>query len=215
MTHTYTHTHAHTRRVAAAAGALIAGFLALSACSSGADTASATSASAGATTFDGADVTFAQNMVPHHQQAIDMAQMVDGRSTNAQVIDLAARIESAQQPEIDTLTGWLDDWDVDQTEDTTAMQHPGMTHGSDGAAAMGGMMSDQDMAGLNDATGTDFDRMWLQMMVVHHTGAVDMATTEIDDGQDADAIAMARDITAAQNDEIAEMDQLLQVLPTP
>ncbi len=76
------------------------------------------------------------------------------------------------------------------------------------------MMSDEDMSALGGASGTDFDRMWLQMMLEHHTGAVGMAQTEIADGEDAGAVAMAQDIADSQSAEIAEMEQLLQDLST-
>jgi uncharacterized protein (DUF305 family) len=78
----------------------------------------------------------------------------------------------------------------------------------------GGMMSEEDMSALQDISGTDFDRMWLQMMLEHHTGAVGMAQTEIADGEDADAVAMAREIRDSQSAEITEMEQLLQDLST-
>ena len=199
------HTSAHTRtrrtRTAAVAGALVAAALALTACSGSSGTADA-SASASASSHNDADVTFAQGMVPHHQQAVEMAQLVPDRSTDPQVLDLARRIEAAQGPEIDTLQGWLSDWGT-AGEGT---DHSGM--------AMGGMMSDQDMADLQAATGTAFGRLWLQLMLEHHTGAVGMAQTEIADGQDPDAVAMAQDIVASQSAEITEMEGLLQAMST-
>ncbi|KQS64368.1 hypothetical protein ASG41_16670 [Modestobacter sp. Leaf380] len=195
-------TTTYTRRLASVAGALIAGSLALSACSGGEDTAAggsaATSIPADAT-FNTADVTFAQGMVPHHDQAVEMAQMTQTRSTNPQVLDLATRIEAAQGPEIDTLTGWLEDWGSDSGSDS-------------GVGGMSGMMSSEDMASLESLSGVEFDRMWLEMMLEHHTGAVGMAETEIADGEDPAAIAMAEDIQASQSAEITEMEQLLQTL---
>jgi uncharacterized protein (DUF305 family) len=201
------------RRLGQLAGALLAGSLVLSACSggdsSGSASASSTSVAADAT-FNTADVMFAQMMIPHHQQAIEMAQLTADRSTNPEVLDLAARIEAAQGPEIEQLTGWLEDWG----QDTASASMGDMDMGGDmGGMDMGGMMSSEDMASLEAASGTEFDRMWLEMMIEHHTGAIGMAETEISDGEDQGAVSMAEDIKSSQNQEINEMEQLLQSLP--
>ena len=143
-------------------------------------------------------------MIPHHEQAIEMAQMAQERAEDPRVLDLAGRIEAAQQPEIETLTGWLEDWGVED-DGMGGMDHGGMDHG-------GGMMSEGDMVALMDASGGAFDRLFLEMMIEHHTGAVGMAGTETADGQNADAIAMAETIRDAQNAEIDEMEQLLTEL---
>ncbi|SCX40495.1 Uncharacterized conserved protein, DUF305 family [Klenkia marina] len=195
------------RRTVRLAGVLLAGGLALAACSSGDDQPAASSSVPAHATFNTADVTFAQDMVPHHEQAVEMAKMVPDRSTNPQVLDLAQRIQAAQGPEIDTLNGWLQDWGVASDEEDGG--HSGMDR-----SGMGGMMSAEDMFALQDSSGTDFDRMWLQMMLEHHTGAVGMAQTEIADGEDPDAVAMAQDIKTPQSAEITEMEQLLQDLST-
>lgn len=180
-------------------GAVLAA-LALSGCAGTAqqdDTKAAPSHGAESTHND-ADATFAQQMVPHHTQALDMAALVPDRTTNAKVTDLAARIKKAQGPEIDQLNGWLAKWGAGH-----AM--PGMpSHGP-----MGGMMSDAEMAKLRAAKGAEFDRMWLTMMIAHHEGAVQMANTELRDGADADAKALAGRIVDAQRAEIAEMRKLL------
>ncbi|NBH10611.1 DUF305 domain-containing protein [Amycolatopsis sp. SID8362] len=140
------------------------------------------------------DVAFAQQMVPHHSQALDMAKLVPSRSTNPKVLDLASRIEKAQDPEIQQMQGWLTTWGAGM---------PGMTHGS-----MPGMMPDADMRKLEAAKGPEFDRMWLDMMVEHHQGAIDMANTELAKGGNADAKALARKIIDAQQAEITEMRSL-------
>ena len=188
-------------------GALIAGSVALSACAGGTDTAtseSSTSVPAGAT-FNDADVEFAQMMIPHHEQAVEMADLVADRSTDPDVQDLAARIQAAQGPEIDTLNSWLESWGADSADSEMS----GMDH-----SAMGGMMSEEDMSSLEAASGVQFDRLWLQMMLEHHTGAVGMAQTEIDNGEDPEAIALAQDIKSSQGTEITEMEQLLERLST-
>jgi uncharacterized protein (DUF305 family) len=148
------------------------------------------------------DVTFAQQMVPHHSQALDMAKLVPSRSTNPKVIDLASRIEKAQDPEIQQMRGWLGTW-------SAAM--PGMSQesmpGMDGS--MPGMMSGDDMKKLEAVKGAEFDKMWLDMMIKHHQGAIDMAKTELSKGGNGDAKALAQRIIDAQQAEITEMQGLL------
>ncbi len=152
--------------------------------------------------FNMADVMFARMMYPHHAEAVDMADMVDGRSTNPDVIALAAEIRAAQQPEMDQMVTWLEEWGQPAPSDMGQMD--GMDHGSGG-----GMMSTQDMDSLMSLSGAEFDREWLTMMIEHHEGAVEMAETEIADGSNPDAVSMARDIVETQNAEIERMKQLL------
>nr|WSZ13725.1 DUF305 domain-containing protein [Streptomyces canus] len=180
---------------------------ALAACGGGDDSGSAASspsvsAESSAGAHNAQDVSFAQGMIPHHQQAIEMAELADGRAASAQVKDLAARVEKAQGPEITTMTGWLKAWDEKVPESMPGMDHSGM----DG---MAGMMDSADMGKLKKASGKDFDSMFLTMMVEHHEGAVEMATTEKAKGEDKAATAMAGDIVTAQNAEISEMKKLL------
>jgi uncharacterized protein (DUF305 family) len=166
-----------------------------------------------------ADVAFAQGMIPHHAQAIDMAKLVSGRTTNPRVVDLAGRIQRAQDPEIQLMTGWLTNWGATPTSGAmpgTTGEHslPGMgtdhsMPGMGGDHAMPGVMSDADMAALRAAKGDEFDRMWLRMMVAHHQGAIDMARTELAQGTSADAKALAQRITDGQQAEITEMRGLL------
>ncbi|KAA2261574.1 DUF305 domain-containing protein [Solihabitans fulvus] len=149
-----------------------------------------------------ADVTFAQQMIPHHAQALDMAKLVDSRTTNPKVVDLAGRIQKAQDPEIQRMTGWLTAWGA--TASMTGMSMPGMDH-STGA----GMMSADEMRQLTAAKGADFDRQWLSLMVKHHQGAVAMANTELSGGANADAKKLAQQIIDGQQAEIKEMQTLL------
>jgi uncharacterized protein (DUF305 family) len=147
-----------------------------------------------------ADITFAQSMIPHHQQALDMAKLATGRSTTPELLDLAGRIERGQDPEIKQMTEWLTRWGATPT--STAM--PGMDHGT-----MPGMMTADEMAQLDQATGTEFDRLWLTMMIRHHQGAIEMATTELQQGTNPDAKTLAQQIIDAQQAEIDEMQTLL------
>ncbi|MEH0448626.1 MULTISPECIES: DUF305 domain-containing protein [unclassified Streptomyces] len=204
---------------AAVSAATVAAALLLAACgggdsSGGGSTAApgSTSSSAGAgvtaAAHNAQDVSFAQGMIPHHRQALEMARLAAGRASSARVEDLASRIEKAQEPEIRTMSGWLTSWgeDVPESSDSTAESMPGMDHSG---SAMPGMMDGSDMAALAKASGKDFDSMFLAMMVDHHQGAVDMATTEKSKGVYAPATSLAGDIVAAQTAEIAEMNKLL------
>lgn len=173
---------------------LLACLFTLAACSS--DSSSGGSGDTGGADFNDADVMFAQMMIPHHEQAIEMAELAEAQSTNPEVLALAADIKAAQQPEIDQLTGWLKDWGKPTSSDM-------------GGHDMGGMMSPEQMAELEAATGEQFDQLWLQMMIEHHQGAIDMAKSEIADGKNPDAIEMAKTIEQTQQAEIDTMTDLL------
>jgi uncharacterized protein (DUF305 family) len=152
-----------------------------------------------------ADVAFVQQMIPHHQQAVDMAGLVPGHTTNPQVADLAGRIQKAQDPEIARMSHWLTSWGAPAP---TSM--PGMDHGSaDHGTSMPGMMSPAEMTQLQQAEDAEFDRLWLGMMIKHHQGAIDMAETELAAGSNADAKKLAQQIVDAQQAEIDEMHALL------
>ncbi|WP_314220674.1 DUF305 domain-containing protein [Streptomyces zaehneri] len=170
---------------------------------------SSTGADAAAAAHNTQDVSFAQGMVPHHQQALEMAELAADRASSAGVKGLASRIEKAQGPEIRTLGGWLTSWgeDVPTSSDSTTESMPGMDHSA--GSAMPGMMDGSDMDDLDKASGTDFDTMFLTMMIDHHEGAVAMATTEKGKGLYGPATAMADSIISTQTEEIAEMKKLL------
>lgn len=159
--------------------------------------------------FNQADVTFAQQMIPHHEQAIEMAQMAQGRASSDEVLELAETIEAAQGPEIDTLKSWLDTWgEGEPSGGMGGMDHGNM--GGDESGAMAGMMDEDEMNDLMAASGPDWDRMFLEMMIEHHEGAVEMAQVEVDEGENTDAVALATKIISDQQAEIAEMRQLLE-----
>ncbi|WP_426502622.1 DUF305 domain-containing protein [Dactylosporangium sp. McL0621] len=160
-------------------------------------TTAAGSASAGTAAFNDADAMFAQMMIPHHQQAVEMADLADTRATDAEVKTLAGQIKAAQGPEITTMTGWLSSWG----KPAPAMS--GMSHG------MPGMMSGADMAKLKAATGKDFDRQFCTMMIAHHQGAIAMSRDELRNGTNADAKALAQRIITAQQAEIDTMNKIL------
>lgn len=155
--------------------------------------------------FNDADVSFAQDMIPHHRQATEMADLAADRSTDPAVLDLASKIIAAQQPEIDTMSGWLKSWDKKVPSDSGEMD--GMDHGSS-SSDMPGMMSSEDMASLEAATGAAFDKAFLAMMIEHHEGAIEMAKAEESDGKYSPAIKLAKKIQKDQAAEIATMESL-------
>lgn len=146
--------------------------------------------------FDDADVAFLTMMYPHHAQAVEMAKMVPARSQNQQLITLAASVEKAQAPEMEQFAALLKSFG--KPAPAATMDHP-----------MHGVMTPDAMTHLQHATGADFDRMWLQMMIEHHQGAVDMANTELANGTNADAKTSAQNIITAQQAEIQQMRGML------
>ena len=148
-----------------------------------------------------ADVSFAQDMIPHHRQATEMANMAESRTENPEIRELASKIIDAQQPEIDLMSGWLTSWDEEVPEEMSGMDH---------SSGMPGMMSSEDMAALEETSGDDFDQMFLTMMIEHHEGAIEMAKTEEEKGESTDAIALARRIQKDQAAEIRTMELLLK-----
>ncbi|MEU9852303.1 DUF305 domain-containing protein [Streptomyces sp. NPDC047974] len=196
-----------TTRTLGLTGAVAAAALLLAACGnddamSGMDHGSTSSATAAAPsasgTFNDADVMFAQMMIPHHEQALEMAELADGRAEDADVKKIVAAIEKAQDPEILKMKAWLKGWGKPESA--------GMNH------AMAGMMSDQDMKDLAAAKGKDFDRTFAELMIAHHEGAVEMAKAEQKDGGNAEAKALAGEVVTAQTAEIAELRKILDRL---
>ena len=184
------------------------------------------SAPAASADHNAADLSFAQQMIVHHQGAVEMADLAPSRAANQQVKDLAIKIKAAQAPEIEQMTGWLTLWGAAMSTSTSAsttsddgMDHGGMSGmGKEGEStgatgmAMPGMMSDAQMQELTAATGADFDRLFLELMIVHHQGAIEMADTQIAKGSNPAALALAESIKTSQTAEITEMQQLLQTL---
>ncbi len=205
------------KRVAATGGALALS-IALAGCggdeggTGSGTTAVETSAAAAQDTneqHNDADVTFAQTMIPHHAQALSMADIALRNAESADVRGLADQIQVAQVPEIETMTTWLMNWGEEVP--ATSRDHSA-EHGAAGdmSGDMPGMMTDEEMAQLEGTSGAEFDRMFLEMMVRHHQGAIEMAATEQADGQNAEAVALAQEMSQAQ--EVTEMQTLLQSL---
>ncbi|GAA3903438.1 DUF305 domain-containing protein [Streptomyces lacrimifluminis] len=186
--------------VALAAAAVLA--VTLTACGSDDGNSDAgtdnTSSGAKAEGHNAQDVSFAQGMIPHHKGALEMAEAAADKASSAEVKSLAARIEKAQAPEIETMSGWLKAWGEDVPTSTESM--PGMES----------MESMEAMPEMNHGSAADdFDKAFLAMMIEHHKGAVTMATTEKAKGEYGPATAMADDVIRTQNAEITEMNKLL------
>ena len=196
--------HRTNRNIAVAAVGL-ATILSLSACGSdggasgsmgGMGHGSPASPTGSGSTAAAGDVVFAQMMIPHHQQAVEMADLaLKNPSTSKAVTDLATQIRAAQDPEIETMKRWLREWNAPASSS--------MGHGP------GGMMTEADMKQLSAATGEAFDRMWLTMMVEHHQGAVEMASSVLDTTTDPAVRQLAQAIIEGQNKEIAVMRGML------
>ena len=189
-----------SRRALPVAAAVLA--LALSACGSD-DAASHSTMTAGSSgSVAGvsgveADVKFAQMMIPHHEQALEMANLaLENDSASADVTSLARQIQSAQDPEIQLMKSWLRQWGAQESSGP-------MDHGP------GGMMSDEDMDALKAASGADFDQMWLTMMIEHHQGAVTMAQDVLAATHDADVKKLANAVVTGQQEEIATMQGMI------
>ncbi|MCT2280134.1 DUF305 domain-containing protein [Micromonospora chalcea] len=213
-------------RRAALAGVALSALLATAACGGGDDadgmahgtgssSAAGAPASADATVND-ADVMFAQMMIPHHQQAVTMADLAPTRASDPELKDLAAKIKAAQDPEIATMKGWLTAWGK-PTDLPSDHSMPGMSatpgHGMPGMdSGMPGMMSEQQMKDLAAAKGTAFDKMFAEMMIAHHKGAIDMARTEQADGRNPEAKALAARIASDQAAEVQTLQKILDRL---
>ena len=179
----------------------------LAACGSDDSSSATNAANAPATnaaaTYAAADIEFAQGMIAHHEQAIEMAEIAldPNRAAGPEVVDLATRVKAAQDPEVELMTGWLTAAGAPMTMD--------MSDGHD-MSSMEGMMSAEQMDSLGAMTGGEFDQMWLEMMIAHHEGAISQSETVKAEGANADVLALADQIIAAQQAEITEMEGLLQ-----
>ncbi|HBJ72338.1 MAG TPA: DUF305 domain-containing protein [Actinobacteria bacterium] len=148
------------------------------------------------------DIAFSQMMIPHHEQAVEMSQLAPERASSTFIKDLAKTIQNAQQPEIEMMAGWLDSWGMPRMTMMDAMN----AHGAHG---MSGIVSDEDMDKLAAAKGATFDRLYAELMIAHHEGAIDMAQA-VEDSSNPDVAALAKRIISAQQAEIAQMQEFLQ-----
>ena len=152
--------------------------------------------------FNADDIAFANNMIPHHKQAIELSGLVPDRSTDPELTTLAGTIAAEQQPQINVLNVLLVQWG--ETPQLGAGAHTG--HGQN----MQGMVDDATMAKLTSLSGREFDTLWLQSMISHHQGAIEMAKAEIAHGDNVDAVSMAKTMVATQEAEIGQMKKMLE-----
>ena len=197
--------------------ALLASTLVLAACGSGDDTAAPGAGAGGSTSStapansnqsNDADISFLAGMQPHHEQAVEMSDLVLKANPPAEVAAIAKQIKGAQDPEIkqmDTMLAALG-------QPAGGASHGGGHSGSMGPAGHGGMMSDADMSALMGATGTDAARQYLEGMIEHHKGAIEASKSELQDGVYGPARDLATSIAQQQAGEITTMQALLATL---
>lgn len=216
------------QRTVATGLAALAAVAALGACSntatketstSSAPSSAQTSSQAQAAAHNKADMMFARMMIPHHEQAIEMSDMMlEKQGIDARVMDLVTQIEAAQGPEIEQMQGWLSQWGMSDMPGHGGDMpgHGGMkdsdTAGMPGMEGMEGMMSQAQMDALDNATGVEASKLFLTGMIKHHEGAITMAQDEIKNGQFPDAVALAKSILESQQKEIDTMNEILKSL---
>ena len=188
----------------------IAAAISLAGCTSGSGPGStpdknhggSTSAPAASAQHNTADVKFAQMMIPHHAQAVEMSDMILAKQDiPSAVTSLARKIKEAQGPEIQAMTGWLGDW-----------KEPAEIPSGHAGHGMSGMLDETALNELEAAQGTAAAKLFLNQMIAHHEGAIMMATTETTDGKDFKAVELSKEIVSAQEAEIQEMQDLLATL---
>jgi len=150
--------------------------------------------------YNADDVAFATNMIPHHEEAVELSAMVPDRSTNAELISLAQQISAAQQPEINVMKVFLVQWNEIPE---ASSGHAG--HGN----TMQGMVDAATKTKLQSLQGAEFDKLWLESMISHHQGAIEMAKAELANGENVDSKGLAKNIVATQEAEIGQMKQML------
>ena len=180
-----------------------------------------------ATLHNRADVAFVTGMIPHHQEAVEMsdlilAQPVSAAGSNAEVRALAQQIADAQAPEVEQMKTWVKDWGMEDTAtddggmnmgggemDGHEMDGADMSGADAGGAAMNGMMTEAQMNELSQATGAELNQLYLELMIAHHEGAIGMAQTELKEGKNPAALKLAQGVIDTQQAEIKQMQALL------
>lgn len=168
-----------------------------------------------------ADMMFANMMIPHHQQAIEMSDLVLGKQgMDPRVVELAAQIKDAQGPEIQQMQGWLEEWNMDMNDmpgdggmgDMPGHGGMGDMPGMGGMGGMDGMLSPAEMQSLREAQGAQASKLFLTGMIKHHEGAITMAQNEIKNGEFPEAIELSKAIVESQQKEIDTMNEILKTL---
>ena len=191
-------------------------------CTSGNDSADPTTSverTQGSIAHNAADVTFLTQMISHHQEAIEMSDLVlaEPAATSggeAEVRVIAQQIRDAQAPEVAQMKAWLKEWGAVAESDSSmdgmeGMDGMDMTGGSPSESGMNGMMTEDQTKQLSAATGADLDRLYLELMIAHHEGAIEMAQTELKEGNNPAALKLAQGVIDTQQAEIEQMQALL------
>ncbi len=172
-------------------------------------------------TFTEADVRFMQGMIPHHQQALQMTALVEKHATTSAVRQMALRMEISQRDEIKLMEEWLTERGQPIEMPMGEMNHGGMHHDSmqhdmvGGLHVMPGMLTEEQMEALSQARGTEFDRLFLEGMIQHHQGAIDMVATLFNSSgaaQESTIFQFAEEVDSDQQMEIDRMRALLEQL---
>lgn len=142
---------------------------------------------------------FAEMMIPHHQQAVDMSDLALKKSTNPKILDLAQRIKSAQSSEIIQMQSWLGG------KEANSMMSDHSGH------SMGGMLTDEEFSKLESSSGVTFDTLFLEGMIAHHEGAIDMAQM-IKETTTQEVNSFGLNVVEVQSEEIREMKEILESL---
>jgi uncharacterized protein (DUF305 family) len=147
------------------------------------------------------DIEFAQQMIPHHQQAVEMAEVALSKEPRAAIVELAREIRREQDPEILLMRTWLDEWGAQEAPHAGAEEE---AH----AHEMPGMATGDQMLALAEAEGGEFERQWLDLMIAHHEGAIEMAEQVRETTEDPEVRALAEAIIDSQQEEIDQMQGL-------
>lgn len=173
------------------AGLMVAGSIAFTGCATSHMHHEST---ASASAYNSSELMFAQMMIPHHEQAVTMSGFAAERTDNADILHIASHIKGAQEPEITQMTGWL-------SSSGESLSHHGMQ--------MDGMLSDEQMAALEAATGKEFEKLYLEGMIQHHQGAISMLEM-ISKSTNQEVVNLRENIRTTQNAEIKQMQDLLK-----
>ena len=160
-------------------------------------------------TYNDADVEFASDMIQHHAQSLAMVDLTMDRRLDPAIERLAEDVRMAEGSEIEQLTDWLHDWDRPIPE--TVRDHAN-AHGDGGpetGSDLPGMMSAEQLAALEATKGAEFEDAWLELMIEHHEGAIELARTEQSDGEHTGAVQLAESIESAQQEEVSAMRGLV------
>jgi uncharacterized protein (DUF305 family) len=165
--------------------------------------------------YSDADVDFMAGMIPHHAQAVLMAGWAPTHGARKDVAVLCERIVVGQRDEIALMQNWLRDRGLD-VPDATSTRHKMKMNGVEHEMLMPGMLTDEEMAALDKSRGAEFDRLFLQGMIRHHQGAIDMVNVlfkSYGSAQDETVFKFANDVFADQGIEIARMNEMLAAGP--